>query len=359
MATGKMIITLEPMDVYFFGGEKNFDYGTVSGKQALAKPYYIESEKLPSQSTLFGLVRYLGIAEKTDDFRIDAAVIGAETFALEKENQEFGCIQEISGLYIEKEENGKSVYYMRVPLDHNSQCKGNYCPMTYKESIRTTKGEMLVPDEYEEKEGLAEGFMSVTNGTLLSEDDVFRSDVQTKIQKSDKDQAFFKKRYYTLNKGYRFAFELTVTEGFPEISDQIVYMGKEKSSFLLRVKRGAAIEVNECLFETVTGDAAAGYVKRVALSDCYFGEENLVNLAAMAYIKVKNHREFYTNYERREKGVSHYQRFHKNKVLYRLIEAGSVFIVKSEKLEEFEKKAALNNTHLKSAGYNRMNGGKK
>lgn len=351
MAEKHLTVHARPLAPYFFGGEKNFQYGT-SGQQALANPYFIESELTPSQSTMFGLVRYLGITEKKDDYSIDEDVIGAETFSMEKENQTFGKIKGISGLFIEQKCGDSVEYLIPVPFDHVNDGGTQYRPMTYKGTIATTEGTMLVPAEYSAKEGISSAYMSVTSGKLVKKDDIFKSDIQTRISKSKKEDAFFKKKYMLLNKGYSFAFCICVEEDFPEITDTIVYMGREKSPFALKVTEGRLpMEYDSKLFDAA-GDS---YVKRVAMADCYLPEAELNDLCYLTYVEYKNHREFYTNYER-NKNVSHLRRFNKREYLYRLVKQGSVFLVKKEEIDKFD--AIVNNAHRKVSGYNWMNGGK-
>ena len=53
---GKYLIKLKPLEPYFFGGERTFGFGK---KTKQKQPYYIVSEYIPSQPTLFGTLRYI------------------------------------------------------------------------------------------------------------------------------------------------------------------------------------------------------------------------------------------------------------------------------------------------------------
>ena len=345
-------LSLRPLAPYFFGGERNFQYGT-SGQQAVENPYFIESELVPSQSTLFGLTRYLGIAEKKEDYSIDADIIGPESFKMEDEGQQFGKIHSISGLWIERKKQGETEYFMPVPFDHISEMKEQYKPMTYDRNVfYTTEGEMLFPKEYKAKEGISHAYMSIKDGNLIQKEEIFKPDVQTKNRKNRDQEAFFKKKYWRLNRGFSFAFVICVEEDFPAITDSLVYMGREKSPFALKVSEGnlPQMQMNVELFES--GDDR--FVKRVALSDCYIPEKELFALCLLSYTEEKNHREFYTNYEK-SRQVSHLRRFNKREYLYHLICQGSVFLVRKEHIERFD--TLVNNVHRQTSGYNRMNGG--
>ncbi len=345
-------LSLKPLAPYFFGGERNFQYGT-SGQQAQASPYFIESEPVPSQSTLFGLTRYLGISEKKEDYSIDDTMIGPETFKMEDENQTFGKIISISGLWIEKRGNGRTEYFMPVPFDHAPNQNNQYSPMTYRqETICTTEGDMIFPEEFNAKEGIFHGYMSITDGKILKMEEIFQTDTQTKNRKNRDEEALFKKKYMLLNRGFSFSYVICVEEGFPEIRENIVYMGREKSPFSLKVTPGnlPKEQMNQKLFASED----ERFVKRVALSDCYIPEQEWQELCLLYYTEEKNHREFYTNYEK-NKQLSHLRRFNNREYLYHLICQGSVFLVKREQIDKFDK--LLNNAHRQISGYNRMNGG--
>lgn len=356
MAEHYYILSLRPMLPYFFGGERNLAYGDV-GQQAAVNPYYIESEKLPPQSTLFGVTRFLGIEEKTEDFKINESIIGKESFSFEKKNQSFGKIKGISGLYLEKTmDSGENAYYIKTPLDHDIE-KEEYTPMTYTKKIAATCGNLLVPKEYKVKKGTTRSYMNVKDGKIEKENEIFLESVQVKIHKTKKEDGFLKKKYWTLKPGYRFAFTVCVEEGFPEIKKQVVFMGKEKSPFLLSVKEGT-ININQALFKkTVMLDEKEqeDYVRKIALSDCYVAENtDFSQICDMMYLSFKSHREFMTNYSN-DCSLSHLRRYKKQNYLVRLVKAGSVFIVKKENIEDFNR--IIKNTHVQIAGYNQINGG--
>ena len=62
--TYKYLITFTPMEPYFFGGERTFGFGKESDRKP---PYYIVSEKKPSQPTLFGTLRYIILSQNNVD----------------------------------------------------------------------------------------------------------------------------------------------------------------------------------------------------------------------------------------------------------------------------------------------------
>ncbi len=114
-------IILKPMEPYFLGSERSARYGD-SSQLSLTDPYYLISEKLPSQTSLFGVLRYLGIRNPKTSFHLspeDKEIIGDHSFTVEgtpSSTPEFGKISKISPLmiYDTKTEN----LYARAPLCH-------------------------------------------------------------------------------------------------------------------------------------------------------------------------------------------------------------------------------------------------
>ena len=84
--TYKYLITFTPMEPYFFGGERTFGFGKESDRKP---PYYIVSEKKPSQPTLFGTLRYIILSQNNALFDQKGAakageLVGAESFSFQK-----------------------------------------------------------------------------------------------------------------------------------------------------------------------------------------------------------------------------------------------------------------------------------
>lgn len=144
-------IRLKPLEPYFLGG--------MNANNADEKKYLIKSKKIPSQTTLFGVMRYLGIKnpninfnyknEKTDIYDR----IGKSSFyILENESNSFGKILEISPVFLEKisEKNDESKKCLvRAPKDYNGTKKEDdgltYEALKYH-NIWTLEGEKPIPD---------------------------------------------------------------------------------------------------------------------------------------------------------------------------------------------------------------------
>ena len=134
----KQLITLQPLEPYFFGGDRSFAYGDTTVQRAGG--YYIRSMDTPPQTTLFGLVRYLGIKNPSPLFTVDAESqkrISTESYDLRNPDQQFGRIKEISSVYIQ---DAMGLYYTRVPFDHTAG-KDVYTPWNdYSKVTETLQG---------------------------------------------------------------------------------------------------------------------------------------------------------------------------------------------------------------------------
>jgi hypothetical protein len=58
------LLTLEPMEPYFFGNEKTFSFDP---KSPADNRYFIKSERLPMQTTILGALRYLLMPMKKEE----------------------------------------------------------------------------------------------------------------------------------------------------------------------------------------------------------------------------------------------------------------------------------------------------
>lgn len=156
--TYKYLITFTPMEPYFFGGERTFGFGKESDRKP---PYYIVSEKNPSQPTLFGTLRYIILSQNNALFdQKDAAkageLVGAESFSFQKAltyaeapAQNFGIINCISPLFLIK----AGEWYVPTPFDHKPGEKRApnrfYTPFTMKStSVAFGDGFTLHPSDY-------------------------------------------------------------------------------------------------------------------------------------------------------------------------------------------------------------------
>ncbi len=243
----KYLITFTPMESYFFGGERTFGFGRKSVRKP---PYYIVSGKKPSQTTLFGTLRYIILSQEKALYGQEneakaEELVGKESFSFrkaltqpisdeKKSAQDFGIIDSISPLFLLK----KGELYVPTPFDHKPGKKKErnikYTPFDMKETPVTfgngsvlhssdyeSKKEIpityeddfkLYPSNYDAKEGYGGGYVSLTDKKILSDDDIFISDIRTGINfhrtedTADgvkNDSSFFKKERWILKKIFR------------------------------------------------------------------------------------------------------------------------------------------------------------
>lgn len=183
----RYLVQLKPVGPFFFGGEHS---------RASRDSYIVHSKNMPSQSTLFGILRYLGIEDPQASYTIDKRHIGATSFRLTGSANEFGKIHNISPLYLIDTE-GKA--YVRAPyLD---------CERVNKES--------QLPEDYDNKEGLRYGWSYQQE--YISEDELLASQMQIHIQKKAKTQGLFKKErklFQPEYTDYAYGFIADVEEGY-------------------------------------------------------------------------------------------------------------------------------------------------
>lgn len=243
-------VRLTPLGAYFLGMDRTFAYGEGELQREGGDSYYVSSERIPSQQTLFGVLRYLGIREKRADFRLtkeDQENIGPASFRYQPQGraqgrpgalrgqggagdpeQDFGRILEISPLYLLGPQGDILV---RTPLDHK-EGERFYTPFCEEREIWGTpkgRGLMLVPADYDAKSALTRSFVRVGPGRrpgaggellplreVVPEDTLFSEEVRTQIQKEKNEQAYFRVRYVRLARGYSFAFRVRARAGFLE-----------------------------------------------------------------------------------------------------------------------------------------------
>lgn len=340
-------IKLTPVDDYFLGSDRTFHYGEEDRNRAGRSEYFIKSEILPLQTSLFGVIRYLGIKDKQADFGLteeDKANIGSYSFAYDNESQTFGKIKSISPLYIEQEIDGKNRLLIRTPRDHKIGDVDSYHPFDEYLEASTSLGKRYLMTDFDAKKGIDQGFITVDDHRLVGANEIFSMDEKTGIRIEQKEKAYYKMGYRRMEKA-AFVFFATVEDDFPEINDKMVYMGARKSAFMVCVTDEEEPKVN------IEGTNISGMKKIYFLSDSYVKEEDMQTIndkSVSMNLSTRTARGYMTNYGKQ----SQRNRFKKTDCLYRLIEAGSVIIIPQE--AEPEVKKAIENVHMQIVGCNRI-----
>lgn len=341
----KYLIKLTPLEPYFFGGERTFGFGMAKGQ---VQKYYIVSEKVPSQTTLFGTLRYIILSQNKaligEENAAEAAnYVGAGSFSFDKamknENQGFGKINCISPLFLT---NGVK-WLVPTPYNHNPGDKNNpnkkYTPFTMAEiPVISGNGFMIYPEDFKTKNGYGGGYISLSDLNIVKDDDIFLTDVRTGINSHrtedttngiEDDGSFFKKERKMLKKGYSFAFIAELSEEM-KCTSEIVFMGQDKSPFRYEIEETAK-DLTDCVknaFENTNCNAL-----QYALSDIMPLSEQfspgdgelkyyIADTKALRNLKTVNYGKKY-----------YHARLEKSEKLYKLMRSGSVFFTEKDLFE--------------------------
>lgn len=357
-------IQLIPVGHYFLGGERGFAFDPKLKRQMIAG-YFIHSLKVPSQTTLFGTLRYI-IGVKNERLREDSVkIIGAHSFNIVGDENDYGIITNISPLYLHKNNSGRSReeiasqpdgYYIRTPFDHKS---GNN---TYHPLKLNPNGNMEVinfPDEksvaktypydYCAKDGISKSYTCISSSKyqIVDESDIFTSSVEVVSRKAkmtnNNQDGFAKKEYFRLNPGWSFVFFAELDdEKHQDISieyNNSIVLGKDSSVFLVHVS-----EEKEPEFKGLFRERGEDFHYFQSPAYIKGNTSDLIGKASFSILDIETHRRFKTEHNRLvpEYGAS----------LVQLICAGS--IVYSDNIE------GLIDDHAAIAGFNRIvNGGRR
>lgn len=384
-----------PIGQYFFGGEKTFPFDPTG--QAQKKVYYITSEDFPSQSTVFGAIRFM-LLEKagllnngiTSSSSVDLrarqdALIGRDGFSMDKKDScsPYGILKCISPVYIYDKKTGQRL--IPAPLNHkvrhrddrDNTCSGkgpetqvsqndqnrSYEPlsMKYLNGISTDLGEaVLIPDNYDAKAGLTDGFLSLDGkNTLVERGSVIGALTQTRIAREMDEGGFFKMSYKYLKGDYAFSVmvEVDIPDGIkgqggaysPFKEQGIVYLGMEKSTFrydVTEIDEGRSFELEQDVSKihmTDIDDIQVYY----ALSDCY-RKKGMKSTAMFWILQKANLRTLV-----KQSGTDYRSSMKKSR-LYQMIQAGSVFYVKKGEPDETVFLEQFDCPGLKQVGFNHI-----
>ncbi|RSJ73178.1 hypothetical protein [Streptococcus cristatus] len=210
------LVTFRPLGDYSFGSDRHFSF---VGKNNYSKdeyaPYFIRTNRVPEQSTVFGMIRYLilvsnGIKLKQDfkygdDTRNKIeALIGEKSFSLNGGVRDFGKLEKISPIFLLK--NSEEIV-IQNPFNNKQGREGidQFAPMLLEEKIKvsTSFGKIALPKskEYNPKEGYGDGYYNIDTGHLEAVEDIFRTKVATGVRRvTQKDLQELKKNIQALCK---------------------------------------------------------------------------------------------------------------------------------------------------------------
>lgn len=191
------LVTFRPLGDYSFGSDRRFSF---VGKNNYSKdeyaPYFIRTNRVPEQSTVFGMIRYLILVsngiELKQDFQYDEdtrdimkALIGEKSFSLNGGVRDFGKLEKISPIFLLK--NSEEIVIPN-PFNNKQGKEGieQFAPMILEEKIKvsTSFGEIALPKpkEYNPKEGYGNGYYNINTGYPEANEDIFRTKVATGVR---------------------------------------------------------------------------------------------------------------------------------------------------------------------------------
>ena len=192
------LVTFRPLGDYSFGSDRRFSFvGKNNYSEDEYAPYFIRTNRVPEQSTVFGMIRYLILVSNgiqlNQDFQYDEntrdkikALIGEKSFSLNGGVQSFGKLEKISPIFLRK--NSKEVVIPN-PFNNKQGREGidQFEPIILEEEITlpTSFGEIALPKskEYNPKEGHGDGYYNINTGHLEAAEDIFSTKVATGVRR--------------------------------------------------------------------------------------------------------------------------------------------------------------------------------
>lgn len=386
-----------PEGGYFFGGEKNFPFGPQS--LAEKKEYYIRSEDLPSQATIFGAIRFMlldraGLLDNGPAARAAAdqafcekqdQLIGREGFSmsLKDARNEYGILKGISPLFLYDRKNDKKM--VPAPLNHcvkdDSSVEDTvkpgetppedappggshetYDPLPLKklEGVLTDLEGACLPEGYRAKSGLTDSFLILDGtGSLVKREKVIGVMTQTRIARGLEEGGLFKMAYKYLVDGYSFCVmaEVDVPDDkdtpdschMPFWNQGIVFMGMGRSVFhyeVVEVGKNSYhdLESSVKMIRMTDRDDLSVYY---AASDCYMAM-GTKPASLFWFLQKKDLRTL-----ERQNGKDYHSSMKKSR-LYRMIRAGSVFYVRKDEGAEKKFLSQFDYPGLRQVGFNHI-----
>lgn len=378
-------VLFQPLGEYFFGADGSFREGLENAE------YFISSREFPSQTTVFGILRYLNLIYKKDweeyydDERKDnEKAVGRYGFSMEgaieekDKDKDFGLIKGISSVFL-NEDNIKTQInkiYVPLPKDASHENSSGYSSFISdsKEMVETIKGKKLIP-EYNAKKGIKKGFISIDKGIeadarVASGDDleiinsVFEPRVKgaIKLNRGIEDEknkepisSLFKKKYIKLKqdpgkKEYSFGVYAEIEgDDVEKKLTGIVGMGLGSTPFKVTAKRISDFEKTERLQDDLVLNVSRIFEKHTqkeniiyCISTCFIERpQEILDKCLFSSIETISNRQLVS-----KDGY----KWKKEQTLYTMLDAGSILIAEDENKDEI--RSDLEFKGLKQIGYN-------
>lgn len=329
------LVKLIPIGKFFFGGDMQFG---INGKDGEFSSYIIESSKMPQQTSLLGMMRFLLLSNNPDLFDIkdncikkDVSVdswIGKSGFSVnsDKSTNKYGKILSLGPCCVYG--NGKRYY--RAPLDKGFSSVSWEKPVSVVINGKTLQlPELKVMNEGKEepfigKHYLSPYFMAVPSNDKMKEEDLFIKDIRIGIDKDyegkSQESAFYKQISYRLKEGFCFAFDVEVNDDIElrDYNGQLVNLGADASTFVFEAIENSTVE-----------DTRMSGLSVVLLSDAYISEDcevrySINQMRPFRFLSTENRSD--NSYYRVNGGKNAAKRSSR----FELYQAGSVFYFEDE-----------------------------
>ena len=262
----KFLITLKPIDKFFFGGDMTFavsspeDVNNKKQQNERYSSYIIKSRHLPQQTSLLGMLRFLILSNspffkdgKIVNKKEASKLIGPQSFMVLQEGAgTFGQIEEVGACFlINKFDKDNIVFYSFAPFDSEYICRES-------DKFGVLNGlEIQLPNltGYNAKDGYTVRIKG-SDDKYVTFSDIFVEDRRLGIDRNiisgkTDDSSLFKQISYRFNDfskdgdtgakkkiaDWHFAFYVTVKDecNISEYDGSIVSVGGDNSKFVLRV----------------------------------------------------------------------------------------------------------------------------
>ncbi|MBN1222392.1 MAG: hypothetical protein JXB23_04045 [Candidatus Aminicenantes bacterium] len=321
------LITLRPVDGFFFGGAETFGDGKNTN-------YLVRSDKLPQQTTLIGMLRKEILRQHgpfkalyhdyTNDEKTKMAErIGSKPFSFSGPNK-FGALKRVSPVFL----TDGTKNYIPIPLDHDINLIVKQDRIFGSTAMKIFRHG--APTGYDGKKGLPSGFMA-SNGECMDDEDIFIRIEKVGIRKDkwdeDDEKAFYKQTRYKLKRNFRFAF---IVDCDLNLGNALVEMGGERSIFAMTVT-----ETSDCFEKIFSAIHCSGHL---LLADT-LTENAIYDACTHAIADIVPFRHF-------ENQMDKYKSLDKSPVTF-LLKRGTVLYGDRGKIE-----ACLNKDALTRCGFN-------
>lgn len=291
-------VSLSPIEFYHLGNEHSF--------RRNKDTYFASSDQVPSQTSIFGMIRYFLLKSNDllgfdDDKKTQREkLIGSKSFSYDLV-QDFGKIKQITSLQI-LSSDGKKVYIKRpnnLKRDDNGFKITDQQFETYE--VTGENSQVYFKDFYGKTNSDGAEYLQLTLETKMLEpfeNELFARTVKTRVNKVERlenkkkaDGAFFKVEMYQLRPEYIFQFFLEVDDDVHLALEDIVFLGSYKSAFKIQLEK---IEVEkktefEDKIKNVLTDKLSGKTPfHFALSDVYLTDTKDVSFSVNSKRETRN-----------------------------------------------------------------------